>query len=174
MLLATGFLACGGSSTDGDQDPVTNTRDQSNRVSETVASHTIKRKPETVTGNTAEQVPNATGGKRKWSRSGRPIDTTEFDKAIAAATAALKPKADDPVAKKALGTAYFERGVALVASQQYAAAMGDFRKALKYDSSNSEASKQLAMISSIYESINIQAPAEGEEPEPLEFSKQKD
>lgn len=176
FLLVFSFcvLACSGSSPDPSEERVTNSRNQSNRVAETVASHTIKRKPEIANGNVTEQAPSATGTKRKWSRSGRPIDTTDFDKAIAKATSKLEPRENDPAAKKALGTAYFERGVALVGAQQYAAAMGDLRKALKYDSSNEQASKQLAMISAIYQSINIEAPGVGEEPAPLEFKGQKD
>ncbi len=174
VFIAAGATACGDSSPEVANVSVANTGDKNKRAAETVASHTIKEKPELDAGNKAEPAESPSGAKRKWSRSGRPIDTSRFDNAVIDAESALKSRAGDDSAKKALGKAYFERGVALVGAQQYAAAMGDFRKALKQDPANEDARRQLTMIASIYRSINIEAPAEGEEPAPLEFKGQKD
>jgi len=173
-LIAAAVAGCGDSAPDVTNESVSNSGDPSKRGAETVASHTIKEKPELDAGSNAKPAQSPTGAKRKWSRSGRPIDTSRFDKAVSDAESDLKSRAGDDSAKKALGKAYFDRGVALVAAQQYAAAMGDFRKTLKHDPANEDARRQLNMIAAIYRSINIEAPAEGEEPAPLEFTGQKD
>ncbi|NNE67743.1 MAG: hypothetical protein HKN33_14370 [Pyrinomonadaceae bacterium] len=166
-LFAVALLsACAGSAPEVAEKPVTNTKDQSKRVSETVASHTLERKKDAkpvdnTNSGPAETVPKPSKTKRKWSRSGDPIDTTKLDAAVKSAGAD----------KKALGKAYFERGVALTSARQYAAAIGDFRKAIKNDPSLVDAKKQIAVITSIYNSMNIEVPGEGEEPAPLEFNK---
>lgn len=171
FLTAVLFISACSGGPDVSQEPVTNTKDQSERVSETVASHTVDGEREQSSAkNTAVPAPPKDGAKRKWSRSGDPIDTAKFDAGIEKATADLKAKSDD-AAEKALGTAYFERGVALTAARQYASAIGDFRKAVKYDSANEDAKQQIALITSIYNSMNIEVPAEGEEPAALEFKK---
>lgn len=155
--------------------PVANTSDQSKRVAETVASHTTEGKIKKTPQPPESDLPAAnTGVKKKWSRSGDPIDTSKYDAAVRSAQSTLKAKPEDPTAKKALGTAYFERGVALTGARQYASAIGDFRKALKHDPSNDEATKQISTITAIYASMNIESPAEGEEPPPLELKKEKD
>lgn len=120
------------------------------------------------------QTPNNTeqsGGKSKWTQSGDPIDTKEFDAAIASAEVALGKKPSDATEKKALGAAYFNRAEALTKARQYASALGDYRKALKYDSSNETAKEWIDQIIMIYGSINRTYPKEGEEPPPLPFKK---
>ncbi|MEZ5308415.1 MAG: hypothetical protein R2684_14820 [Pyrinomonadaceae bacterium] len=149
---------------------VTNTSEQTNRVSETVASHSTEEKATAPADNTS--VAPQSGGKKKWSRSGDPIDVSKYDAAIADAERKAKAAPDDAAAKKALGGAYFERAVALTEARQYASALGDFRKAIKNDPAHEEAKKNIDMITSIYSGMNIEAPAEGEEPEPLEFKKE--
>ena len=169
------ITACGSSAPKVDTEPVTNTRTQSERVKDTVASHTVEGDREKVAAANAEEpVPAKSTEKRKWSRSGDAIDTSKFDAAIQKASSELKQKPGDPAAKKKLGTAYFERGVALTAARQYASAIGDFRKAFSNDPANTDAQKQINMITAIYNSMNIQVPGEGEEPAALEFDKQKD
>jgi tetratricopeptide (TPR) repeat protein len=113
----------------------------------------------------------AGGAKSKWSQGGEPIDTSEMDNAIADAEKNVKAKPGDEAARKALGDAYFKRASALTDARQYAAALGDYRRALKNDPSNSEAKDWIAQIISIYDSMNKQYPPEGEEPPPLPFRK---
>ncbi len=111
------------------------------------------------------------GGTSKWTQSGDPIDTKEFDTAIAAAEKAQSAKPADAAAKKALATAYFNRAVALTDARQYASALGDYRRTLKHDPTNEEAGEWIERIVSIYASINRGSPKEGEEPPPLPFKK---
>ena len=131
-------------------------------------------KLQTTTAHTTEnqQPPSAnppTGG--KWSASGDPIDTTNFDAKIAAAEKGLKAKPSDEAAKKALAEAYFERGFALTEARQYASALGDYRRTLKLDPSNEDAKKWIDQIVGIYGMLKKEYPKEGEEPAPLPFNK---
>jgi len=166
------FISACGSAPKVAEKPVTNTRNQTKRVADTVASHTVEgERDRKLQSNTAVPVAPKEGKKRKWSRSGDPIDTSTFDAEVSKAAAALKAKPDDETARKALGKAHFERGVALTAARQYASAIGDFRKAVENDSGHAEAKQQIALITSIYNSMNIEVPGKGEEPAPLEFEK---
>jgi tetratricopeptide (TPR) repeat protein len=106
---------------------------------------------------------NSTGGS-KWTQSGDPVDMASFDAAIAKAE-------KDAGDKKALAEAYLARANALTAARQYASALGDYRRTLKHDPSNAEAKEWVDQITSIYSSINREAPKEGEEPPPLPFAK---
>lgn len=117
--------------------------------------------------HTTENQPpvQPTGG--KWTQSGDPIDTAKFDKAIADAERARKAKPGDEAANKALAAAYFDRGVALTEARQYASAIGDYRRTLKYDPNHTEAKDWIEQIVSIYAMLKKEAPKEGEEPPPL-------
>jgi tetratricopeptide (TPR) repeat protein len=134
-------------------------------------------KPQTAIAHSLEnQTPKndaPAGEKSKWTQSGDPIDTKEFDAAIASAEVALGKKPSDNAVKKALGAAYFNRAEALTKARQYASALGDYRRALKHDPSNAEAKDWIDKIIMIYGSINREYPKEGEEPEPLPFTKGK-
>lgn len=132
---------------------------------------------------TSHQVNNSTAAnqtivpksetKTKWTQSGDAIDTKEFDAEIAKAEKNLKAKPKDEAAKKALAEAYFKRGFALTDARQYASALGDYRRTLKYDPTNEEAKNGMDTIIGIYESLNREYPTEGEEPPPLPFKKEK-
>ncbi|HMQ03772.1 MAG TPA: tetratricopeptide repeat protein [Pyrinomonadaceae bacterium] len=131
-------------------------------------------RPQTVTGHTTEnQPPSAVNGAAKpsgpgrWSANGDPIDTTKFDGAISEAERAAKGKPNDAQLKKDLAQAYFERGVALTEARQYAAALGDYRKALKLDPAHEESKKWMDEIVRIYQMLKKDPPKEGEEPAPL-------
>lgn len=113
--------------------------------------------------------PANTGAKSKWSQSGNPIDTKEFDARVAKAEKDLKSKPKEASAKTNLSQAYYERGFALTEARQYASALGDFRKAVKLDPANEDAKGWIDQIISIYNSINKEFPKEGEEPPPLPF-----
>ena len=144
-----------------------------NSNSEPVASK--NEKPQTAIAHSLEnQTPNnapQSGEKSKWTQSGDPIDTKEFDSAIASAEVALGKKPADNEAKKALGAAYFNRAEALTKARQYAAALGDYRRALKYDPSNATAKEWIDQITMIYNSLKREAPQQGLEPPPLPFNK---
>ena len=108
----------------------------------------------------------------KWSQSGDPIDTSKFDEAVAAAEKEFKSKPSDDGAKKALAQAYYERGSALTQARQYASALGDYRRALKYEPDHADSKKWIEQIVMIYSSLKKEAPKEGEEPPPLPFKKE--
>lgn len=132
--------------------------------SQTAIAHTLENQPPPANADSA--------GKSKWKQSGDPIDTKAFDTAIAAAEVNLKKKPDDVTAKKALGDAYFKRAMALTdPARQYASALGDFRRAVKYDPTNTTAKEWIEKIVMIYDSMNRESPKEGEEPPPLPFTK---
>lgn len=139
----------------------------------TTAANTPAERPQTAIAHGPQEKtpPPQSGEKSKWTQSGDPIDTTEFDTAIMAAEKTLAAKTSDGDAKKALGAAYFKRAVALTDARQYASALGDYRRTVKYDASNVEAKEWIDRIISIYTSINRAYPAEGEEPPPLPFKK---
>ncbi len=126
----------------------------------------------TVAHTTENQTPKPANasGPGKWSQSGDPLDTSVYDKAIADAEKELKARADDG-SKKALAQAFSDRGVALTEARQYASALGDYRRALKYDPNHEESKKWIDQIVSIYTMLKKDPPKEGEEPPPLPFKK---
>jgi tetratricopeptide (TPR) repeat protein len=111
----------------------------------------------------------ATGG--RWSASGDPIDTTEFDKAISDAEKAYKARTNDPAAITAAAEAYFKRGFALTEARQYASAIGDYRRALKIDPNHEDSKKWEQQIIGIYGMMKKEYPKPGEEPPPLPYKK---
>src|SRR5881396_1161019 len=101
------------------------------------------KRPQTAIAHSLEnQIPTTgapSGEKSKWTQSGDAIDTKKFDTAIAAAEMALRKSPNDTKAKKALAEAYLDRANALTSARQYASALGDYRRTVKYDPSNEEA-----------------------------------
>lgn len=167
--------ACGGSGTDISRAPASNANSASEPLrSEKLQSttvHTTENQPSSQTADSvsAADADAAKGG--KWTASGNPIDTSELDRAIADAERNLKANANDADAKKALAEAYFNRGFALTEARQYAAALGDYRKALKLDPTHQESKKWEQQIIGIYGMMKKEYPKPGEEPAPLPFKK---
>ena len=106
-------------------------------------------------------------GKTKWRQSGTPIDATKVDADIARAQKEFDAASGNASKKKALADAFFARGELLRDNAQYASALGDYRKVLKHDPSNSKAKERIAEIVGIYDSMNRESPPEGQEPEAL-------
>jgi tetratricopeptide (TPR) repeat protein len=140
-----------------------NSAPPANERSQTVVSH----------GNDTPPPAVKNGEKTKWSQSGEPIDTKEFDAAIEAAAKALGGKPADPALKKALAEAYYKRAVALTDARQYASALGDYRRTVKNDPDNKQAKDWIDQIINIYDGLNKESPKEGEEPPPLPLKKEK-
>ena len=168
ILLLTAFLfaACNNAS-----QPATN----GNSV---VASNQTAGKQETVIAHssdskTAPMADQQTTGRGRWTQSGEPIDTKEFDDNIASAEKAYKAKPGDGGAKQALAEAYYKRAVALTDARQYASALGDYRRTLKYDPDKDEAKEWIDMIIGIYNDMGRESPPEGQEPPPLPFKTDK-
>lgn len=116
-------------------------------------------------------MPATGGAASKWTQSGDPFDTSLYDAAVTSAEKALNAKPSDEALKLALAAAYLRRANALTEKRQYASALGDYRRTLKYDPSNGEATQWIEQIIGIYRSINRSYPAEGEEPPPLKVQK---
>jgi tetratricopeptide (TPR) repeat protein len=164
--IAFTFAACASS-----PQPVVNsnassaaTNAQRSERSETVIAHST----ESRTAPGSDSV-TAAAPKTKWTQSGDPIDTKELDAAIAAAQKELRSNSSEPSAKKAMADAYLKRAVALTDARQYASALGDYRRVLKYDPENAEAKNWIEQIIGIYSSLGRESPKEGEEPPPLPF-----
>jgi len=137
----------------------TNVSSSSNRM-ETVTAHSTENQKLPTPSNT-------NSNKTKWTQSGDPIESKELDAAITSAEKELKAKPGDDEAKSALAVAYFNRAMALTEARQYASALGDYRRTLKYDPDHEEAKKWVDQMLMIYNSMGREAPPEGKEPPPL-------
>ena len=160
ILLVITALACNKSAP-----PVANSAKPINAAQQTNEAQTMIA--HSAEGGTPKPANSNSG---KWSASGDPIDTSKFDAAIAKGEKSMKAKPDD-AAKSLLAEAYFERGFALTEARQYASALGDYRRALKFDPNHEESKKWIDQILSIYQMLKKDPPKEGEEPPPLPFKK---
>ena len=170
LVLALGLAGC--ANTSGPQaanNSNTNSNQRTDKL-QSVVSHTTENENPPMD---KPAPPANTGGKTKWTQSGNPIDTKEYDARIVKAEKDLKAKPKEGSAKTNLSQAYYERGFALTEARQYASALGDFRKAVKLDPANEDAKGWIDQIISIYNSINKEFPKEGEEPPPLPFKEAK-
>lgn len=150
--------------------PSTNPTASSNSANRPMRSEQMQQQ-NTIAHTTENQPPSNGAPPAKAAGGGDPIDTAKFDGVIAEAEKAYKAKPNDEAAKNSLADAYFDRGFALTEARQYAAALGDYRRALKLVPDHEESKKWLDQIVSIYQMLNKPAPKEGEEPEPLPFKK---
>jgi PBP1b-binding outer membrane lipoprotein LpoB len=183
VFLSLFLVGCGENKPQVSDKPIEkNPASDQQKQPETVAAHTLDKEKDaenasaTKDDETVKDAPplvQKSDKKTKWSRSGTPVDVSSQTQMVIEAEKKLKAKPADADLKKNLAEAYTKRGVVLTSSQQYAAAIGDFRKALKYDANNEIAKNWVEQITGIYKSMNREAPPEGEEPEPLEFTKEK-
>jgi tetratricopeptide (TPR) repeat protein len=161
IIVASGLLAFGCNSARPVATNTTNT-----------AAPAINERPQTQIAHGDNPQMPAGNTTSHWKQSGEPIETKELDTAIAAAEVAQKKAPSDEALKKKLGDAYYKRAMALTDAKQYASALGDFRRTVKYDPSNTDAKEWVDKIIMIYDSMGRSYPAEGEEPPPLEKGKQ--
>lgn len=92
------------------------------------------------------------------------VDTKQLDTKIEQAEAKARAAGAGDADKKAAAAAYVERGniyYSAGAPALYKFALGDFRRALKYDPSNSEARAKMTQIVQIYESMGRPVPTNG-------------
>lgn len=120
--------------------------------------------------NKPASAPSNKGGSTE-SPMARPIDVAEMTAEIEKAEKAYQKNQSDEKAKNELARAYFVRATALTGAAQYRAALGDYRKGLRLNSSDEDARKMHDQILSIFKQINREPPKEGEEPPPLPFEK---
>lgn len=151
------FAACGGSTASVNNSAVPAPKTNSNDVP-VVSSHSTD-KPASAPSSNAPASASQPASPNQMA-----VDVKEVNAKIEKADKDLKAKPTDAAAKKALADAYFERAFALTKAAQYRAALGDFRKGLKLDSTNKEAQDMHDQIISIFKSIGREPPKEGEEP----------
>ena len=144
------FSACAGTSPASNQ-AATNGNVQTPAAS---PSPSISATPTVTTTTTT------TGG-------GDPIDTSKYDEEIKRLEKQAGMRPGDDAARLALAKAYISRGNALTQARQYRAALGDYRRALRYDPDNEEAQQWAATITGILKQMGRDVPTEGNEPEPL-------
>jgi hypothetical protein len=117
--------------------------------------------PPVAPATTASPAPAKSGG-------GDYIDTAEYDEKIRRLEEQSKKKPNDEALRKQLALAYLERGNALTQARQYQAALGDYRRTMRYDPNNEEARYWSGTIIGILKQMNRPVPEEGAEPQPLQ------
>ncbi len=101
--------------------------------------------------------------------AGEAIDTSKFDAEIERLKKPALRKDAPKSATIALAKAYADRGNAFTQARQYRVALGDYRRALKYDPNNEDAQQGATMIVTILRGMGRDVPAEGAEPTPLPY-----
>ena len=154
--------------------PIVKNTNEQQKPSESVAAHTTEKEKGAETSKPADAMkPPESGkveGKKNWSRGGDAIDVSSETKAIEFAREKSDANPNDKQLKKKLAEAYTKRGISLTGARQYAAAVGDYRKALKADPNNELAKTWIEQIANIYKTLpGKDIPKDGEEPEPLEY-----
>jgi hypothetical protein len=152
LLSATLLNACGGAN------PPSNTSTKSSNAPSNNAQTSIAHgtKPSENLG-----VASSHGGGAAAPASGAPgsapvkapVETPELDAKIEKATAKAKAAGASPAEKKAAAAAYLERGNFYYSAGNpmlYRYALGDFRRALRYDPDNTEAKEKVKQIEDIY------------------------
>jgi hypothetical protein len=94
------------------------------------------------------------------------MPTPELDAKIAKAEAKAKAAGASEADRKAAAAAYAARADVYYNAQQpmlYKFALGDFRRALRYDPGNADARAKLDQIVSIYQSMGKPVPTNGQE-----------
>ena len=140
------------------QPTVTNQTATSNTGAQTAAASPSP----SPTISTATVTANSTG-----AGTGEPIDTSKYDAEIKRLEKQAELRPGDDATRIALAKAYLARGNALTQARQYRAALGDYRRALRYDPDNEEARQWAATITGILQQMGREVPTEGNEPAPL-------
>ena len=154
---ALSVSACGGS----DQPAADGVRPAASASSTTNSNYPEPSPAATPAGTNI--APSAAG-------TGDPIDTSKYDAEIARLKKQTDREGGEASAHAALAKAYLARASALTEARQYRAALGDYRRTLRYDPGNEQAQEMSSMIVSILRKMGREVPAEGQEPTPLPFT----
>jgi Tetratricopeptide repeat len=145
------FSAC------GSQPSAVNQTTTSNASAQNTAA---QQSPSPATATTPPSITTSTAG-------GEPIDTSKYDEEIKRLERQAEMRPGGDALRLALAKAYLSRGNALTQARQYRAALGDYRRALRYDPDNEEARQWAATITGILQQMGREVPTEGNEPPPL-------
>ena len=170
-LAACALTACGPQSTDSNGN--------SSRAADTTAASPINPSvpnagaasqsglpPVTSAHGGAQPQAPAAGGGVDAGAAKPSVNTAELDAKIEKADAKAKAGAASDADKKAAAAAYVERGNVYYSAGSpalYKFALGDFRRALRYDPANDEARAKLDQIVQIYQSLGRPVPTNGTE-----------
>lgn len=121
-------------------------------------------------GDTQAVAPASTSSSNAPAKAagGDYVDTSEYDARIRRLEEEARKKPNDAALRKQLAQGYLERGNALTGARQYQAALGDYRRTMRYDPNNEEARYWSDTIVGILKQMNRPVPEEGAEPAPLQ------
>jgi hypothetical protein len=158
-IVLLGLEGCGGSS-----DAPTTVGQTTNTASQTASASANSQSARTpaVVASPGSSRPAAAA-----AAGGESVDTSEHDAEIKRLENVAKKKPSDQATRRALATAYTNRGNALTGVRQYRAALGDYRRALRNDPDNEQARQMAGTITGILKSMGRDIPPEGQEPAPL-------
>ena len=165
LLAAIGLAACGSPETKTSNSDTRNTATTTN--TNTTAQKTTGAPAETG----APPISSAHGSGSSAAAPAGPstsentgMNTAALDAKIEKAEAKAKAANATEADKRAAAAAYVERGNVFYDAGQprlYKFALGDFRRALKYQPDNSDARDKMEMIVSIYQSLGRPVPTNG-------------
>jgi len=115
-------------------------------------------------GGSAQQTAQPAAPAGGAGPSNPAVNTKELDAKIERAEAKAKAAGASEADKRAAAAAYVERGNVYYEAGTpalYKFALGDFRRALRYDPANSEARAKMTQIVQIYESMGRPVPTNG-------------
>lgn len=161
LLAASICGACGGST----PQPTTSSAPAANATTQSASAQNVGTNADAPVAGPAhaKAAPAPPGG------GGEAIDTTKYDAEIARLQKQAEKRAGGESEQSALAHAYLERANALTKARQYRAALGDYRRTLKYDPANDEAKQMAGTIVAILRQMGRDVPAEGAEPSPLPY-----
>jgi flagellar capping protein FliD len=144
--------------------PVVNNSNSSSTQSSSSQNRaqTVEVPPVAAAHGGATNAPQQTSGAVPADKPS--LATPELDAKIAKAEARAKAAKASETDKKAAAAAYVERANVFYNAQQpmlYKFALGDFRRALRYDPANAEAKSKMDEIVSIYQSMGRPVPNNG-------------
>ncbi|MCA1642503.1 MAG: hypothetical protein LC785_11255 [Acidobacteria bacterium] len=162
ILIALGTLALAVVSGCSTSQPAANTSNVSSAQSSNAPQTVVVPPVASAHGGGAASTPTTSA-----SAAEKPsMATPELDARIAKAEAKAKAPGATDADKKAAAAAYVARADVFYSAQQpmlYKFALGDFRRALRYDPRNGEARAKMDEIVSIYQSMGKPVPTNGQE-----------
>ena len=141
-----------------------------NNTNSTANNNTVSRASETgaLPPVSSAHGGNSTGAPPAQSSAAKPgIDTAALDAKVEKAEAKAKAAGASQADKLAAAAALLERGNIYRDAGQpalYKFALGDYRRALRYQPDNAEAREKMNEIVSIYQSMGRPVPENGNEP----------
>ena len=157
------YAQCGGS-------PPADTAKQNSNAGAATATPAGSTSAPSVASSHGGGTANAGGGPAPAAAppTGKPpVETPELDEKIEKAEAKARAAGASAADKQAAAAAHMARGNYYYNAQDtrlYRYALGDFRRALRYEPGNAEAKEKIEMIESIYRSLGRPVPNNGLEP----------